>query len=133
MSMQDLLSDAIARMKNAQKAGHAYAILKHSKLVERVLNVLKQEGYIIDYSEIESDNQVVRLLKVDLKYYQGEPAIREIKRYSKSGRRVYSALSKLPKSFGGLGVLVLSTSKGVMSDYEARTTHVGGEVLCEVY
>lgn len=132
MSMQDLLSDAIARIKNAQRAKHAYTIVSHSRFVESVLCVLKKEGFIEDYSEVENDG-AEKILKVDLKYHQGESVIKEIKRLSRPGRRDYSSIADLPKSYGGLGVLILSTSKGIMSDFEARANNVGGELLCEVY
>lgn len=132
MSMQDLLSDALTRVRNAQMAKHTFVLLPCSKAIRRVLDVLKREGYIEDYSEVESETQSVHLLKVDLKYYQGEPVIRKITRVSKPGCRVYSSISNLPKAEGGLGMLIVSTSKGVLSDYEARIERVGGEVICEV-
>jgi small subunit ribosomal protein S8 len=131
MSMSDLLSDSLTRLRNAQLSKHPYAVVNSSKLVEAVLKVLKKEGYIEDFQKVEK-SKGINVIKVDLKYYQGEPVMNSIKRISKPGRRVYKSVENMPRSQGGLGVVVLSTSKGVMSDYEALNLHIGGEVLCEV-
>ena len=95
------------------------------------MEVLKNEGYIINYSTSETDNK--KIIKINLKYYEGTPVIREIKRISKPGRRVYSKASSIPKILNGLGVAILSTPKGVMSDTEARKNNLGGEIICRVF
>ena len=131
MSMNDLLSDMIARIKNGQKARLAQVTCRPSKLCGNVLEVLKTEGYIRDWRMIEDGNK--KDIEVDLKYHEGEPVIKEIKRQSKPGRRTYGSIKALPKFFNGLGIAILSTSKGVMSDFDARHANVGGEVLCSVF
>jgi len=131
MAMNDLLSDMIARIKNGQKARLAQVSCRASKLSANVLEVLKNEGYIRDYRMIGEGN--IRDIEIDLKYHEGEPVIKEIKRVSKPGRRTYESIKDLPKFFNGLGIAILSTSKGVMSDFEARNANVGGEVLCSVF
>jgi small subunit ribosomal protein S8 len=103
-----------------------------SKLNINVLSVLKDEGYIRDFKNIEEKNGIATI-KIDLKYYNGDPVIKNIKRISKPGIRVYSKISELDKPYGGLGISILSTPKGVMSDQQARKNNVGGEVLCEVF
>ena len=130
--MTDIISDSLARIRNAQMRRQKYTLLKCSKHVKSVLDVLVREGYIEGYQEVEQ-SKVVHLLKVDLKYYQGQPVINQIERVSKPGRRVHMSLGSLPKSEGGLGIYIVSTSKGVLSDYEARTQQVGGEVICKVF
>lgn len=132
MSMNDLLSDTLARIRNGQQANHATIRANASKLVEGVLEVLKGEGYIQDYKR-ETISKGRDELVIELKYYEGEAVIKEIKRISKPGRRVYMELSKLPKVHNGLGISILSTSKGVMSDFDARQANVGGEILCSVF
>lgn len=131
MSMNDLLSDMVARIKNGQKARLAQVRCRFSSLSGNVLEVLKKEGYIRDWRVVEEGNK--KDIEVDLKYHEGEPVIKQIKRVSKPGRRTYGAIKKLPKFFNGLGIAILSTSKGVMSDFEARHAGVGGEVLCSVF
>lgn len=131
MAMNDLLSDMIARIRNGQKARLAHVICHYSKLSANVLEVLKTDGYIRDYAVIEDGNK--KDIRVDLKYHEGEPVIKEIVRESTPGRRLYSSISDLPKFFNGLGIAIVSTSKGVMSDFEARSANVGGEVLCSVF
>ena len=131
MSMNDFLSDMIARIKNGQKARLAQVKCQSSKLCGNVLEVLKNEGYIRDWREIQDGNK--KDIEVDLKYHEGEPVIKEIKRESKPGRRTYGSIKALPKFFNGLGIAILSTSKGVMSDFDARSANVGGEVLCSVF
>ncbi len=131
MSMNDLLSDMIARIRNGQKARLAQVTCHFSKLSANVLEVLKNDGYIRDYRVITNGNK--KDIQIDLKYHEGEAVIKEIIRESKPGRRVYESISELPKFFNGLGIAIISTSKGVMSDFEARTANVGGEVLCSVF
>ena len=131
MSMNDLLSDSLARIKNGQMATLAYVYCRASKLVENVLEVLKKEGYISDY-EREGEGAKAQI-RVDLKYFDGEPVIKELSRVSKPGRRFHSKVTKLHRVHNGLGISILSTSHGVMSDHEARQMNVGGEVLCEVF
>lgn len=132
MSVNDTIADLIARIKNGQQASLAHIYAPASKLLENMLGVLQREGYIREYSrEIGEDGK--EKIRVDLKYYDGEPVIREMKRVSKSGRRSYSKIADLKKVHNGLGIYVLSTSKGVLSDHEARVAKVGGEVLCSVF
>jgi small subunit ribosomal protein S8 len=131
MAMNDLLSDMIARIKNGQKARLAQVKCRASKLSANVLEVLKNEGYIRDYRTVGEGTK--KDIEIDLKYYEGEPVIKEIKRESKPGRRTYESIKDLPKFFNGLGIAILSTSKGVMSDFEARSANVGGEILCSVF
>ena len=132
MAFNDPLSDMLARIKNAHKARKTFTSCYKSKLNSNVLNVLKEEGYIRDFKDIEV-RKGINNIQIDLKYYNGSPVIKNIKRVSKPGIRVYSKISDLPKIYGGLGISILSTPKGVMSDNEARKNNVGGEILCEVF
>lgn len=132
MAMNDVLSDALTRIRNAQHARLPETECIASKLVSGVLNVLKQEGFIEDFEEIDVKSGG-RKLKVFLRYDDGNPVIKVIKRVSTPGRRVYSGIEDLPKFHNGLGVSILSTSKGVVSDYTARKQNVGGEILCNVF
>ena len=132
MSFNDALSDMLARIKNAHKARKSFTSCYKSKLNLNVLTVLKDEGYIRDFKSFE-ERKGVSSLKIDLKYYNGTPVIKKIKRISKPGIRVYSKISELEKPYGGLGISILSTPKGVMSDQQARKNNVGGEILCEVF
>lgn len=129
--MTDPLGDMLTRIRNGQRAGKPVVAAPASKLRARVLDVLQREGFIRGYSEAEI-LPGIRELKIELKYHEGEPAIREISRVSKPGRRVYSKLEDIPRVYNGLGVAILSTPRGVISDSEARDAHVGGEVLCKV-
>lgn len=132
MSMTDPLADMLTRIRNGQKA-RLYSILSpFSGLRSSVLDVLKKEGFITGY-EKTNDDQGKPALKIDLRYVNGEPVISEIRRVSKPGRRVYSKIKELQKFYNGLGVTILSTSKGVMSDFDARSENIGGEVLCVVF
>lgn len=131
MSMTDPLGDMLTRIRNGQRAKKRAVAAPASKLRARVLDVLQREGFIRGYSEAEL-RAGVRELTIELKYHEGEPAIREISRVSKPGRRVYSKLEEIPRVYNGLGVAILSTPRGVISDSEARDAHVGGEVLCKV-
>ena len=132
MAFNDALSDMLARIKNAHQARKSYTSCYKSKLNSNVLSVLKDEGYIRDFKDIEI-RKGINNIQIDLKYYNGTPVIKNIKRVSKPGIRVYSKISDLPKIYGGLGISILSTPKGVMSDNQARKKNVGGEVLCEVF
>jgi small subunit ribosomal protein S8 len=132
MAFNDSLSDMLARIKNAHMANKTFTSCYKSKLNLNVLSVLKDEGYIRDYQDVELRKGISNI-KIDLKYYNGNPVIKKIKRISKPGIRVYSKINDLQKSYGGLGISILSTPKGVMSDQKARDNNVGGEILCEVF
>ena len=132
MSFNDSLSDMLARIKNAHKANKTYTSCNKSKLDSNVLTVLKDEGYIRDFQDIELRKGISNI-KIDLKYHNGTPVIKKIVRVSKPGIRVYSKINDLQKTYGGLGISILSTPKGVMSDQKARDNNVGGEILCEVF
>jgi len=131
MSMTDPLGDMLTRIRNGQRARKHAVKAPASKLHVRVLDVLQREGYIRGYTEHEID-QGIHELRIELKYHEGLPVIREISRVSKPGRRVYSKIKDLPRVYNGLGVSILSTPRGVISDAEARQEHVGGEILCKV-
>ncbi len=131
MSMQDPLSDMLTRIRNAQMAGKTGVEMPGSKLKAAVASVLKEEGYIEGFaSDVQEGKQ---RLSIQLKYYQGKPVIAEIDRASRPGLRQYSGKDELPSVRGGLGVAIVSTSKGVMTDRAARAAGVGGEVLCTVF
>ena len=132
MAFNDSLSDMLARIKNAHQAKKVSTLCLKSKLNINVLSVLKEEGYIRDFKNVEV-RKGINSIQIDLKYYNGTPVIKNIRRVSKPGIRVYSKISDLPKTYGGLGISILSTSMGVMSDNKARQNNVGGEVLCEVF
>lgn len=132
MSMSDPLGDMLTRIRNGQQAGKTQITAPASKLRFNVLEVLKREGYIRDY-RTEKDAKGFDLLVVELKYHDGNPVIREIARVSRPGRRVYSKIKELPRFYNGLGIMILSTPRGVMADHEARTANLGGEVLCRVF
>lgn len=133
MSCSDLLADVLTRIRNGQMARHAFVIAPSSNLIKAVMAVLKQEGYVRACAEFEP-RKGVKNLKIDLKYSaNGEPVITEIQRVSTPGRRKYSSIRALDRSYNGLGVQIVSTSKGVLSDNDARLANVGGEVLCRVY
>lgn len=132
MALNDLISDVLTRVRNGQKAGHSYVVAPSSNAVKSVLDVMVREGYIAAYEEFEVKTGINNL-KIDLKYFEGEPVIKELKRISKPGRRVYTSIKKLSRVFGGLGISVLSTPKGMLSDEEARLQQVGGEVVCTVF
>jgi len=129
--MNDLLSDMLARIRNGQHARLSQVECKFSNLLCNVLEVLKKEGFIKDYRKIGTVNKPA--LEIELKYFEGEPVIKNLKRVSTPGRRAYSPINELQKVQNGLGIAVISTSKGVMSDYDARIANVGGEILCTVY
>jgi len=131
MALSDPIGDLFARIRNAQMRSLNFVEVPASNFRLRILEVLKNEGYIINYSTSETDNK--KIININLKYYEGTPVIREIKRISKPGRRVYSKASSIPKILNGLGVAILSTPKGVMSDTEARKNNLGGEIICRVF
>lgn len=131
MSMNDPLGDMLTRIRNGQKARMQTVRTPASKLRANVLDVLKREGYIRNY--VSENEKPGGEIVIELKYHEGEPVIREISRVSTPGRRVYSKISDLPRFYNGLGISILSTPRGVMSDSEARTANVGGEVLCRVF
>lgn len=131
MSMNDPLGDMLTRIRNAQLRGKSTVRTPASKLRAWVLDVLADEGYIRGYEAV-ADSQHPEL-EISLKYFDGTPVIRELKRVSKPGRRVYMGSSDIPQVRQGLGVSIVSTSKGVMSDANARSANVGGEVLCTVF
>ncbi len=132
MMMNDPLGDMLTRIRNAQMRGKSTVSTPASKLRAWVLDVLASEGYIRGYEKNASDNGQGELV-ISLKYYEGTPVIRELKRVSKPGRRVYMSVKDIPSVRNGLGVSIVSTPKGVMSDASARTANVGGEVLCTVF
>jgi small subunit ribosomal protein S8 len=132
MSMSDPLGDMLTRIRNAQRARHTSCIAPASSMRANVLDVLKREGFIRGFSS-EELRPGISQLRIELKYNEGEPVIKEITRVSKPGRRVYSKIKELPRVYAGLGVSILSTPRGGLSDAEARAANVGGEVLCRVF
>ena len=131
MQMNDPLGDLLTRIRNAQRRGRSTVQSPSSKLRWHVLEVLQREGYIRGYSEDATGDHP--LLRIELKYFEGQPAIKHVARVSKPGRRVYSGSKELPVVRNGLGITIVSTPRGVLSDAEARAANVGGEVLAEVY
>lgn len=132
MTMTDPLGDMLTRIRNGQRAGASSILSPASNLRTNVLEVLKREGYIRGFSRREVDPGISEL-SIELRYHEGEPVIREIRRVSKPGRRVYSRIKDLSHVYNGLGISIVSTPRGVMSDNEAREANVGGEVLCTVF
>ena len=132
MAYNDSLSDMLARIKNAHRANKSFTSCFGSKLNSNVLSVLKEEGYIRDFQSVKV-RKGIENIKIDLKYYNGVPVIKKIKRISKPGIRVYSKIKELNRPYGGLGISIISTPKGVMSDQQAKANNVGGEILCEVF
>ena len=130
MNLNDPLGDMLTRIRNAQMRGRSSVATPASKLRARVLDVLQSEGYIRGYTQVEKDGKAE--IEIELKYFDGEPVIQQIARVSKPGRRVYSGSKDIPLERNGLGISILSTPKGVMSDNVARTENVGGEILCRV-
>src|SRR5438552_13604143 len=131
MSMNDPLGDLLSRIRNAQMRNKSKVTSPGSRLRESVLDVLKNEGYIRGYAVVQREGRSE--IEIELKYFDGEPVIREIERVSKPGRRVYTSVKNLPRVNNGLGISVLSTPKGIMADHEARDANVGGEVLFTVF
>ena len=131
MSLTDPIGDMLARLKNSQKRNHKKIELPSSKFKKRIAEILKSEGYIIDY-EVKSEQNKSNL-HISLKYNSGNPVISSIERISKPGRRIFSSAESLPKVNNGLGIAIISTPKGVMTDIDARKQKVGGEVICKVF
>src|SRR5437764_747222 len=134
MSMTDPIADMLVRIRNAQMVGHVEVLMPASKLKASIAKVLKDEGYIEDFAVRDKggDNGVKKELAIGLKYYAGKPVIERLERISKPGLRVYKGRDDIPKVMNGLGVAILSTSRGVMTDRKARADGVGGEILCIV-
>jgi small subunit ribosomal protein S8 len=130
MSMSDPVSDMLTRIRNAQMVGHTEVVMPASRLKASIAQVLKDEGYIEDFAL--RDNGAKKELHVGLKYYAGRPVIERLERVSKPGLRVYKGSQDIPRIMNGLGVAILSTSRGVMTDRKARADGVGGEILCIV-
>ena len=131
MSLNDPLGDLLSRIRNAQMRNKSKVTSPNSRLRESVLDVLKNEGYIRGYAVVERDGRSE--IEIELKYFDGEPVIREVERVSKPGRRVYTSVKNMPRINNGLGVTIVSTPKGVMADHDARDANVGGEILCTVF
>jgi small subunit ribosomal protein S8 len=131
MSLNDPIGDMLARIKNSQLRNHKKVELPSSKFKVKIAEVLKNEGYIIEYRV--SDNGKKPLLEIELKYNYGSPVISSIQRVSKPGRRIFSSAESLPKINNGLGIAIVSTPKGVMTDIDARKQKVGGEIICKVF
>ena len=132
MTLVDPIGDMLTRIRNGQMRSLNKINIPFSNFRLKILEVLKKEGYIIDFNT-DNGKQKIKFLSVDLKYYEGQPVIKEIKRVSKPGRRVYSKATSIPKVLNGLGLAILSTSKGVMSDSEAMKNNLGGEIICKVF
>ena len=131
MSLSDPIGDMIARVKNAQARNHKKVALLSSNFKKKIADILKNEGFIKDF-KIDSEDKKPTL-SVDLKYYSGNPVISTLERVSKPGRRIFSSADSLPKINGGLGIAIVSTPKGGMTDMEARKQKVGGEIICKVF
>ena len=132
MSLSDPIGDMIARLKNAQVRNHKKVVLPSSKFKTKIADVLKNEGFIIDYKVNENEDNKPDL-EINLKYNHGSPVISTIERVSKPGRRIFSSAESLPKINNGLGIAIISTPKGVMTDVDARKQKVGGEIICKVF
>jgi small subunit ribosomal protein S8 len=132
MSMSDPLGDMLTRIRNGQMAQKGSVSSPASRLRKNVLEVLRREGYIRGYTTSEPKPGMAEL-SIELKYHNGEPVIRELRRVSRPGRRIYAGVKELPEVYNGLGIAILSTPRGVLSDAEARESRVGGEVLCTVF
>ena len=132
MSVNDPIGDMLTRIRNAHERGKTKVSMPHSRLRENVLTVLQGEGFIRGFAIVQQGDNKAEI-EVELKYFDGSPVIRELKRISKPGRRVYTSVATLPTVYNGLGISILSTPKGVMSDADARAQNVGGEVLCTVF
>ncbi len=132
MTMTDPLGDMLTRIRNGLTAKKALVECPRSKLRESVLKVLKKEGFIRGYS-VKAKDDKKPILIIELKYFEGKPAIKEIRRASRPGLRLYSSKKDMPLNYGGLGISIVSTSQGLMSDHEARNANIGGEILCSVF
>ncbi|MDP7123120.1 MAG: 30S ribosomal protein S8 [Alphaproteobacteria bacterium] len=133
MTMSDPVADLLTRIRNGQRANKSSVLSPVSKLRGNVLEVLKSEGYIRAYEIRKDGESEMESFKIELKYHEGKPVIHEISRVSRPGLRVYSKIQDLPRYYGGLGIAILSTPRGVMSDTQARQANVGGEILCRVF
>jgi small subunit ribosomal protein S8 len=131
--MSDPVADLLTRIRNGQRANKSSVLSPVSKLRGNVLEVLKSEGYIRAYEIRKDGESEMESFKIELKYHEGKPVIHEISRVSRPGLRVYSKIKDLPRYYGGLGIAILSTPRGVMSDTQARQANVGGEILCRVF
>ena len=131
MSLSDPIGDMIARIKNAQMRNHKQIELPSSNFKSKIAEILKSEGFIREFKVEKKDNK--SLLSIDLKYHSGNPVISTIERVSKPGRRIFSSADSLPKINNGLGIAIISTPKGVMTDIDARKQKVGGEIICKVF
>ena len=132
MSLTDPIGDMFSRIRNGQMRSLSSIDIPSSNFRKNILKILKDEGYIKDYYIEKSENNKINL-KINLKYYEGDPVIKEIKRISKPGRRVYSRANSIPRVMNGLGLAILSTPKGVMTDAEAKKNNIGGEIICKVF
>ncbi len=132
MSISDPIGDMLTRLRNGMKAKKPVVDVPASNMTENILSVLQREGYLREFNKYEVRKNVHNI-SVELKYHDDEPAIRELKRVSKPGRRVYSNMNDLKPVYNGLGILILSTPQGVLSDVEARQNNVGGEIICSVF
>ena len=132
MALTDPISNMLAAIKNGQLALKPSVLVPASKFKKAVLSVLKEEGYIKTFSDTKTEDGHPAL-KIELKYFEGEPVIKQVKRLSKPGRRVYTNLANMPKVHNGLGIIIVSTSQGVMSDFDARQKKLGGELICSVF
>jgi len=132
MSLTDPLGDMLTRIRNGLMRGKSKISSPASKLRANVCDVLESEGYIRGYTTVDFGNGKSEI-EIELKYYEGEPVIREITRISRPGRRVYSSVKSIPSVFNGLGINILSTPKGVMADHDAKEQNVGGEILCRIF
>ena len=132
MTLVDPIGDMFTRIRNGQMRNLRSVNIPASKFRSKILDILKSEGYINDFF-LESNDNNKKVIKVNLKYFEGIPVIKEIKRISKPGRRVYSRATSIPKIQNGLGMAIISTSQGVMSDIEARKNNIGGEIICKVF
>ena len=131
MSLSDPIGDMLARIKNAQSRSHKIVELPSSKFKIKIAEVLKEEGFIIDFKNIDIENK--KMIQIMLKYNYGNPVINSIERVSRPGRRIFSSAESLPKINNGLGIAILSTPKGVMTDIDARKHRVGGEIICKIF
>ncbi len=132
MTLVDPIGDMFTRIRNGQMRNLRSVNIPASKFRSKILEILKTEGYINSFF-LESNDNNKKIIKVNLKYYEGTPVIKEIKRISKPGRRVYSRATSIPKIQNGLGMAIISTSQGVMSDIQARKNNIGGEIICKVF
>ena len=132
MTLTDPIGDMFSRIRNGQMRSLNSIDIPSSNFRKNILKILKEEGYIKDYYIEKSENNKISL-KINLKYYEGDPVIKEIKRISKPGRRVYSSANSIPRVMNGLGLAILSTPKGVMTDTDAKKNNIGGEIICKVF